>query len=260
MGRKRRDERVTMAGDERMSWFARDLERVLDALDPQPDALLRLLAPEIDDSMLEEIAGADHGVDFEEHLAALRRIRDEGHVFEPTGMVPGEVLEIIAIRDIDSGWDPRSPRPRAHAIRLFACAAIARAAGAPENRDRFLAEDRAALHLAASAIVLGREHAVAALRSLAWRLAVLSRDGDSDPRLVSLLLTLLVVLAASSWWPGDDSRSIIDLAACLDGGVETRITDDLLIGMVRTSWIEPERRLPPEAADRMRALGERLLR
>ncbi|MEN9937623.1 MAG: hypothetical protein RLZZ387_4202 [Chloroflexota bacterium] len=65
------------------------------ALGPGCDALLCWLRPRVDDAMLLEIAGADYGMDADAHLAALRRIRDEGLFAVQIGWEPKEVLELI---------------------------------------------------------------------------------------------------------------------------------------------------------------------
>lgn len=95
---------------------------------PSRRRLLDVTRVSINDTMLEEIAAADYGCDFDEHLAALRPIRDEGKLLEPFDWNPGEVLELTRY------CDPECPNPppfapgstglRGHRIRAFACAAL----------------------------------------------------------------------------------------------------------------------------------------
>ncbi len=47
---------------------------------PSGDALLDLLRPLIDDSMLREIAEADYGIDVDVHFGQLLLIRDAGRI------------------------------------------------------------------------------------------------------------------------------------------------------------------------------------
>lgn len=108
-----------------------------DTLPPDADALPALLAGALDDHDLQAIAEADHGRDADAHLAALRRLMREG-TLAPLEWRPREVLELTR-------WDepPHDPiRERAHWRRAFACAALLRAYGEPENHDRLDGENQ----------------------------------------------------------------------------------------------------------------------
>jgi hypothetical protein len=105
---------------------------------PDGDALLRQLARHVDDQMLAHAAEADYA-GTEDHLAALRRIRDDGIIDRPLRWVPREVLELAQWADPDhpDEWDTRSAfsRPQRHRLRAFCCAALLRAYGDVETRE-----------------------------------------------------------------------------------------------------------------------------
>jgi hypothetical protein len=99
---------------------------LINALNPNPDTLLRAISSHITDDMLEEIARADYGLDPEKHLAALLLVRDENRFVEPMHMYPCEVLELVR----SSGSENREDGDW---IRAFASAALLRARLPPWN-------------------------------------------------------------------------------------------------------------------------------
>jgi hypothetical protein len=104
----------------------------LDSLEPDGGQLLSEISEHITDDMLEEIALADYGQGQEEHLAALRLLRDSGAFVEPMHWYPCEVLELIRYsQPDDSSWKPGSPGVRGHWMRAFVSAALLRALGPP---------------------------------------------------------------------------------------------------------------------------------
>jgi hypothetical protein len=61
---------------------------LLDRFEPDGDVLLRAIAAHVTDEMLECISKADYGSDADEHLAALRQLRDTGLLPQNPGWVP----------------------------------------------------------------------------------------------------------------------------------------------------------------------------
>jgi len=59
------------------------IETFLESLHPDQHVLFHAIARHITDDMLDEISRADYGQDAEEHLFALRRLRDTGNFVEP---------------------------------------------------------------------------------------------------------------------------------------------------------------------------------
>lgn len=108
------------------------LKQFLESLKPDQDALFSKIAEHITDDMLEEISRADYGNDADEHLAALRRLRNTGELSAPFYWYPFEVLELIRyIEPGDSLQWPAHRQERGHWIRTFVCAALLRALGPP---------------------------------------------------------------------------------------------------------------------------------
>lgn len=104
---------------------------LFDSLRPDPDFLLSELSKHISDDMLAKIALTDYGQDKEQHLAALRMLRDTGTFTEPLHWFPCEVLELV--RNSEPEASPEAERLEDHWSRAFACAALLRAGEAPWN-------------------------------------------------------------------------------------------------------------------------------
>lgn len=182
---------------------------LLAQFDPDPNALLAWLRPRIGDDMLAEIAAADYGMDLDEHLAALRRIRDDGAVLAPMGWEPKEVLELIRWSEPDDPtWKPGSTGERGHLMRTFACTALIRAAAEPANFGYFSGENQTVIQLIASVLTLGQDAQRATLQLLTWR--VLREPDDPEER---PFFALGVLLLAAALGLGDDGAMLRDLCA-----------------------------------------------
>lgn len=150
--------------------------------EPSASALLDLIRSNISHLGLEAIAGADYGMDYPDHLAALTAIRDTGLVSTPTAWVPREVL---ALYRWHCGGDTD------HLARALCCAVL--------TLDASLLYPTAfmvttAPYLVESCLVLGREYVSAGRQLLAWRFCATSAadsDGQVD-RQASLLAALLL--------------------------------------------------------------------
>jgi hypothetical protein len=169
-------------------------EPLLDRCEPSPTALLDWLRSRIEDDMLEEIARADYGWAANEHLAALRRIRDEGTVFTPMKIVPaGEVLSLVRWSEPD---DPtrtnESHGARGHLLRLFCCAALARAGVEPMNQthSNYGLQNTTIVQLLRSALALGPEAGTPSLRFLAW---CALQEGTADEEYPFLALSIMLL-------------------------------------------------------------------
>jgi hypothetical protein len=141
----------------------------IERLEPADGALLTLACQHVDNSMLREIAEADYGMDDKAHLASLRQIKSGGTLI-PLDWWPREVLELIRWSEpADPTWKPGALGTRGHWMRLFACTILIRAGAEPGNGGSFLGEDSTIIQLVDSAMRLGHETTVAAMRFLAWR-------------------------------------------------------------------------------------------
>ena len=68
--------------------------KLVQAISPDGDALLRSISRQIDDRLLERIARIDYGMEFDNNLAELRLIRDRGLIKKPLPWPPREVLNL----------------------------------------------------------------------------------------------------------------------------------------------------------------------
>ncbi len=145
---------------------------------PDADRLLRLVSPNIDDGMLREIAAADYGLDIDENLAPLQRLRDEGVIPAPLGWEPREVLELIRWSEPDDPeWGPGGHGERGHWMRLFACAALLRAEFDPANIDaRADGQNQTVAALLISLRALAGDRDLPPCGLIAWLVDVLSAD------------------------------------------------------------------------------------
>ena len=79
-------------------------------------------------------------------------------------------------------------------MRLFACAILIRAGAEPENDGQFSGEDSTIVQLVASAVVLGAETSLAALRFLCWRMQYRTLPAYELPYYATAVLLLAVAL------------------------------------------------------------------
>jgi hypothetical protein len=163
-------------------------------LEPSDELLLCLVFQYVDDSMLREIAAADYGMDFDAHLEALIAIK-KGDVLAPMKWEPKEVLELIRWSEPDDpNWKPGSIGTCGHWMRLFSCAVLIRAAAEPENEGYFTGEESTIVQLVDSAMKLGREASLSALRFLCWRTRYRTLDDWNRPYFAVAILLLSVSL------------------------------------------------------------------
>jgi hypothetical protein len=149
----------------------------LNCLEPSDRPLLDLIVEHIDDSMLAEIAIKDYGHDVDIHLAALHQIRAK-NISIPLKWHPGEVLcltrwtELDSLKSQDGGISTRN-----HWMRLFACTVLIWASLEPENHEdqgeywnHIDGEQSTIIQFLDSALYLGNDVAIAALKFLGWRM------------------------------------------------------------------------------------------
>jgi hypothetical protein len=258
-------------------------QALIHSLRPSPDVLLNAIRPQIDDSMLQEIAEADYGDDAYEHRAALQQIRDSGKVFAPIEWVPAEVLELIRwSQPEDPNWKPGSTGIRGHWMRAFSCAALLRMAGEPENSDRFGVDNQTMAPLVESSLILGREVCEAAVGFLAWRFSTLPPVHIDEPDRPFCALAILL-LTVHLFREGDDSQRILDLVTLIEteeirirrwqdehdlhwepedwllGLTNDALRHDLWRSLARQVLLDCNRPLPDEVRLRVQVIGKRLL-
>lgn len=144
---------------------------LLNLFDPEPDCLLRQISEHVDDEVLESISKADYGERAEEHLAALRQVRDTATFPQPMHWFPCEVMELIRWSEPERPeWKPGRTGELGHWMRAFSCAALLRATREPWNYGDGVGTDSTLVQLALSLCELPIDFTVQAARSLAWLL------------------------------------------------------------------------------------------
>jgi len=185
-------------------------ETLRERFPPSNQGLLDATRRQIDDAMLREIAVADYGIAQDEHLAALRRIRDLGVVPLPLDWHPKEVLTLTRWCDPDDpNRPPFNPGPsgrRGHLIRAFACAALLQA----EPEEATLAQ------CLASTKALDEEISRAAACFLTWQIPRLQQE-DTDRWLWAFGLLVLTprierlaeraLADAATWFLAEESAA-----------------------------------------------------
>ena len=110
--------------------MAQTIVELLNCFEPDPDVLLREISAHIDDTVLDWISRADYGSRADEHMLALRQVRDTGTFPDDLTWCPMEVLELTRWGEPEE----REQQPRKtfeHWARAFSCAAILRAEHEP---------------------------------------------------------------------------------------------------------------------------------
>jgi hypothetical protein len=183
------------------------LTHPLDCIEPADRPLLDLTIEHIDDAMLLEIARCDYGDDVEIHLAALHQIR-ANNIPRPLQWHPGEVLSLTSWTKLNSlKSQDRGISARNHWMRLFACTVLIWASLEPENDEDWNeywyyidGEQSRIIQFLDSALYLGDDVPIAALRFLGWRLqsqiqaALIHEDFGNCPCYAVAMLLLCVSL------------------------------------------------------------------
>ena len=166
------------------------LARLLALLHPSELALRDWVAPQLDGSMVEEVASADYGVDVAEHRRAIEELRRVRRLPNELSWHPEEVLALTRWSTVDGTQHFAAAARRLHLMRLFCCLVLVRAAtasGYPVNSVTPLVE---------SAVELGPDAVDAAASYLAWCRLHEPGDWRDDPTSRPILTLALVVLSA----------------------------------------------------------------
>ncbi len=131
--------------------------------------------------MLEWISTADYGLRADEHLAALRQVRDTGTYPEEMHWCPMEVLELIRWSEPENpNWKPGRTGEFGHWMRAFSCAALLRATREPWNYGDGLSTDKTTIHLILSLRALPVDFTPQAVTFLAWLLLNSEPEGQDS--------------------------------------------------------------------------------
>ncbi len=194
------------------------LARILAELNPDEFALRAAVVPQLDASMLDEIAAADYGMHVDRHREALDDLLTVRRWPPDLDWQPMAVLELTRwLRpdrpDLNGGATGR----RGHLMRIFACMVLIRVRTANGHPADTLAP------LVESALELGSPVVDDALRFLAW--CRLHEPGDwADDPPVRPFLTFGVLLLATA--TGVEPERLGRLADAFLGELEQAFTDE----------------------------------
>lgn len=103
------------------------LARLLAVLHPSELALRDWVAPQLDASMMDEIATADYGVDAGEHRHAIEELRRARRLPNELSWHPEEVLALTRWSTVDGSQLSLAAARRLHLMRLVCCLVLVRA-------------------------------------------------------------------------------------------------------------------------------------
>jgi hypothetical protein len=154
-----------------------ELLLLANCLEPAERPLLDLIFDRVDDSMLLEIARCDYGDDVEIHLAALHQIR-ANNIPRPLQWHPGEVLCLTRWDEWDSlNTTDIAFSTRKHWMRLFACTVLIWVSLEREDDEynfehsnHIEGENSTIIQFLDSALYLGDDVLIAAIKFLGWRM------------------------------------------------------------------------------------------
>ena len=155
---------------------------LLNQFEPEPDILLREISKYVTDEMLEQISLADYGLRVDEHMVALRQVRDTGTFPQEMYWCPMEVLELTRWSEPDDHERNAGRMGEfGHWMRAFSCAAILRAEHEPYN---YLynngCTDSTIIQLIFSLRALPVDLSSHALKHLSWLLLRIDPEGRDD--------------------------------------------------------------------------------
>jgi hypothetical protein len=161
------------------------------------ESILYYIFQNIDDSMLQQIAEADYGLNVDVHFKALMAIRD-GNISKPMEWTPKEVLFLTCWSEPNGSTQIlKATELRDHWIRFLACAILICVDTEAESCETFYSDpDYTAIQLVDSALKLGEDTSVTALRLLHWarQQHKLEFEGQECPYFAIAILLLTVRL------------------------------------------------------------------
>lgn len=252
------------------------IDSLLLRLRPSGTDLLDWLKPQINLSVLHEIAAADYGYKEQEHFQSLLLIRDHQAIPVPLRGVPREVLELMRWSEPeDPDWKPGSTGVRGHLIRAFCCAVLLKASDEEETRLYGTSENETLAQLIGSVFFLGSKSTENALRLVSWRLLRLQSKNEEYPFFVLALLLLQAQLfetgqngadlqLTAEWMVREEKRAREDpktLAASekwLLGLTFHGQKHETWKVLTRTTLVAPDKNYPSAAASAMQEIGRQL--
>lgn len=193
--------------------------------EPSRDGLLRQLATSMDAALVDFIAAADYGNDFQENQAAIWSIIRRIEVPCPLQLFLREVLELTRWSEPGEYEQAQAGTPeRFHMTRLFACLVLLIASSEPANEGHF-DDSPTLLQFVESVLHLNPSIQQAAGNFLKWRLTIAARDYP----LPDFFLAFVILLSIDAGRPmsaaqmDELAKWFVDAeASAFDGLIEDR--------------------------------------
>jgi hypothetical protein len=184
---------------------------LLNQFNPSDSTLWVWLRAHIDDAMLEKIAAADYGMNFENYLRVLKRTRDEpwqsnevlvrppkGKAQVPVWYQALEVLNLMRWSEPENSQQEEE-QTVGHLMRAFCCVVLLRIAAESANCNtaNIDTESETIIQLIASVLSLEQEAIEFTLQLLCWRMLSLPVDNKECPFFAMGILLLATALYTS---------------------------------------------------------------
>lgn len=184
---------------------------LLNQFNPSDSTLWVWLRAHIDDAMLEKIAAADYGMNFENYLRVLKRTRDEpwqsnevlvrppkGKAQVPVWYQALEVLNLMRWSEPENSQQEEE-QTVGHLMRAFCCVVLLRIAAESANCNtaNINTESETIIQLIASVLTLEHEAIEFTLQLLCWRMLSLPVDNQECPFFAMGILLLATALYTS---------------------------------------------------------------
>lgn len=209
------------------------MEQFLCSLDPDPDCLLKAISSHTTDEALDWISTADYGSRADEHLVALKQVRDTCTFPVDMAWCPAEVMELIRWSEPeDPNWKPGCMGEFGHWMRAFSCAALLRATRTPYNYGDGIGTDSTLVQLVLSLRVLPIDFSLPARQFLAWLLLQIDLEGE-DEQVCSYSVGLFWLVVQNTGLSHSDSV-LVEFAkwiSCRTGLLFGRYSEDCIGGL-----------------------------
>jgi hypothetical protein len=179
----------------------------LAAFTPDPGPLIKIINQHVDDDMLCEIAAADYGSDFEQHLVLLRIYRDGGTLPVPLLWHAGEVLELIRwSQPDDPTCKPSGRGENGHWMRAFACVALL---SAGTSRDSVVIRNFMTTNLPILLLSLVRLPARFGEAPTQYIACLLENLGEDEPSDLRALCCIALLWCTLKYLPATSDKTLI---------------------------------------------------
>jgi hypothetical protein len=181
----------------------------------QSTAFLESLCARMTDDMLEEIARADYGMDYDAHLAALKSLRAREPAVGQMAWEPKEVLELFRWSEFGDDRSGRTVRQEAefHLMRAFCCTLLLEAYAEPANLGFLYGNNQTIMQLLESTRFSAPADAAAMAEFFCW---LIPRTPDYDEERAYYGLALITAKLRAGETSADNAKFIIEVASATE--------------------------------------------